>query len=209
MALRTVTSVLWRVASKAEPLRMVISGRCRVASELCSLATNHSALTTAFKSLSTRHFLYALVPALLSPLFTGHSSLIQAQSESASLSGTIVDRRGGLVPDAQVSIVNTDTNVTFDTKTNNAGVYAAPFLKPGHYRILVKKEGFKQSLVFRAESFNIFNHPNAGNIDPCLCDSTFGQSNPRHGGVSTIGASAQLYGTGAPRSFQLMLKLQF
>ena len=67
-----------------------------------------------------------------------------AQAESASISGTIVDRQGGLVADAKVSIVNTDTNVTYDTKTNGAGVYNAPFLKPGHYRMLVAKQGFKQ-----------------------------------------------------------------
>src|ERR1700733_413286 len=67
-----------------------------------------------------------------------------AQAESASISGTIVDRQGGLVVDAHVSIVNTDTSVALDTKTNGAGVYNAPFLKPGHYRIVVTKQGFKQ-----------------------------------------------------------------
>jgi len=67
-----------------------------------------------------------------------------AQSESASLSGTIVDRSGGLIPDAEVTVVNVDTNVTFEAKTNDAGVYSFPFLKPGHYRILVAKQGFKQ-----------------------------------------------------------------
>jgi Carboxypeptidase regulatory-like domain len=72
------------------------------------------------------------------------SGPLHAQSDTASISGTIVDRQGGLVPDAQVSVVNTDTNVTVDTKTNNAGVYDVPALKPGHYRILVSKEGFKQ-----------------------------------------------------------------
>jgi Carboxypeptidase regulatory-like domain/TonB dependent receptor len=67
-----------------------------------------------------------------------------AQSESASLSGTIVDRSGGLIPDAEVTVVNVDTNVTFEAKTNDAGVYSFSFLKPGHYRILVAKQGFKQ-----------------------------------------------------------------
>src|ERR1700733_11986282 len=33
-------------------------------------------------------------------------TLAHAQSESASLSGTIVDQKGGLVPDAQVAVVN-------------------------------------------------------------------------------------------------------
>ena len=71
-------------------------------------------------------------------------NLAFAQGGSASLSGTIVDAKGGLVPDAQVSIVNMDTNVTFEGKTNSAGVYNIPFLQPGRYRILVSKQGFKQ-----------------------------------------------------------------
>jgi hypothetical protein len=72
------------------------------------------------------------------------SGPLSAQSDSASISGTVVDRQGGLVPGAQVSVVSTDTNVTVDAKTNNAGVYNVPALKPGHYRMLVSKEGFKQ-----------------------------------------------------------------
>jgi hypothetical protein len=62
-------------------------------------------------------------------------------------------------------------------------------------------------LIFRVEAFNILNHANAGGIDTCLCDSTFGFSN--NGTQSTIGVPTQIYGTGAARSLQLMLKLQF
>lgn len=68
-------------------------------------------------------------------------------------------------------------------------------------------------LTFRAEAFNIFNHPNAGNIGKFLYSSTtFGVSTK----TPTIGAptppDAQqypLYGTGGARSLQLALKLQF
>ena len=81
---------------------------------------------------------------LLGALTAARSPLLSAQGDAGSISGTIVDAKGGLVPDAQVSITNTDTNATFDTKTNEAGVYNAPFLKPGHYRIVVTKQGFKQ-----------------------------------------------------------------
>jgi hypothetical protein len=95
-----------------------------------------------------RNCLISAIPlfllVLLSPLFTFHSSVLRAQSESASLSGTIVDQKGGLVPDTQVSVVNMDTNVTLDAKTNSAGVYNFPFLAPGRYRILISKQGFKQ-----------------------------------------------------------------
>ena len=60
-------------------------------------------------------------------------------------------------------------------------------------------------LAFRAEAFNIFNHPSFTGIDNFLGDPTFGQAFAGQ----TIGNSNQLYATGAPRSWQFMLKLQF
>src|SRR6266516_2502302 len=84
----------------------------------------------------------SVVILLLSLLALAHSS--RAQTEVASVSGTIVDRSGGLVPSVQVTVINTDTNEKYETKTNNAGVYSVPSVKPGHYRILVTKPGFKQ-----------------------------------------------------------------
>jgi hypothetical protein len=70
--------------------------------------------------------------------------LLAAQTETASVSGTIVDRSGGLVPSVQVIVINTDTSEKYETKTNSAGVYDVPSIKPGHYRILVSKQGFKE-----------------------------------------------------------------
>jgi hypothetical protein len=77
-------------------------------------------------------------------LLFGFGGISHAQSGAASISGTITDRSGALVPEAAVSVVNTDTDSKFETKTNGAGVYQVPFLKPGHYRIVVTKQGFKQ-----------------------------------------------------------------
>jgi hypothetical protein len=123
--------------STAHPTRMGIS----------PLLTRHSPL---FPASLWPHFLphrLSFLVFLFASLAAAHLSLAAAsfaQGDSASISGTIIDRQGGLVPDAKVSIVNTDTNVSLETKTNGAGVYNAPFLKPGHYRIVVTKQGFKQ-----------------------------------------------------------------
>ena len=66
------------------------------------------------------------------------------QSSSANISGTITDTSGALVAGVNITITNEDTNVSSQTKTNKAGIYSLPSLNPGHYRVFVEKEGFKQ-----------------------------------------------------------------
>jgi hypothetical protein len=75
----------------------------------------------------------------------GESSL--AQMETATLSGTVMDQSGAAVPDTQVQATNSDTNITVTTATNKAGIYVLPALKPGRYRVVVTKQGFKQVLL--------------------------------------------------------------
>jgi hypothetical protein len=63
------------------------------------------------------------------------------------------------------------------------------------------------NLLFRVDAFNLFNHPNPGPPDPCLCDgSAFGIIN---GGSAAHGITNALYAFGSPRSLQASLKLQF
>jgi len=70
-------------------------------------------------------------------------------------------------------------------------------------------------VLARVDAFNIFNHPNLGDIQTYLPASNFGQAtatqtlgaNTPTAGLS--GASVPIYATGAPRSLQVSLKLQF
>ena len=66
-----------------------------------------------------------------------------AQSDRGSITGTITDSTGGIVPDAAVTATNTATNVVSRTATNESGVYAIPALLPGTYKVRVEKNGFK------------------------------------------------------------------
>jgi len=68
-------------------------------------------------------------------------------------------------------------------------------------------------LRFRAEFFNIFNHPNFGQPDNNLTDPLFGHSTQMLasflGSGGANGGFSPLYQIGGPRSIQLALKLQF
>jgi hypothetical protein len=63
------------------------------------------------------------------------------------------------------------------------------------------------SLQFRAEAFNLLNHPNFGYVDPALTDATFGQATQMLN--QSLGTVASQYQQGGPRSMQFALKLLF
>jgi Carboxypeptidase regulatory-like domain len=67
--------------------------------------------------------------------------------------------------------------------------------------------GSRVKLQFRAETFNIFNHPNFGIIDTTLSDLTFGQATRMLN--QSLGTVSSLYQQGGPRSGQIALKLLF
>ena len=71
----------------------------------------------------------------------------------------------------------------------------------------------KVGLRFRAEFFNLFNHPNFGPPDDVLTDALFGRSTQTlAGSLGSGGANggfSPIYQIGGPRSIQLALKLVF
>ena len=56
---------------------------------------------------------------------------LNAQSNLATIQGTISDPSGAAIVDAQVSVTNAGTNVTVESRTNSSGIYVVPFLQPG------------------------------------------------------------------------------
>src|SRR5262245_19901774 len=69
------------------------------------------------------------------------TSIARAQFRTA-IEGTVTDPGGGIVTDAQVTLVNVDTGVSQTAKTNSAGFYSFPTLPPGKYKITVSAKGF-------------------------------------------------------------------
>jgi hypothetical protein len=73
-------------------------------------------------------------------------SSLRAQDSGATLSGTVTDASGSVVPGAKVSIKNTGTDVTRDVTTDAAGFYSVPNLLPGRYDVTVSGTGFSTQL---------------------------------------------------------------
>jgi hypothetical protein len=72
---------------------------------------------------------------------------LAAQTTGAgTITGTISDSSGGVIPGAAVSVRNTDTQVDRALATNEAGIFVAQFLQPGPYEITVTKQGFTKTV---------------------------------------------------------------
>jgi hypothetical protein len=65
-----------------------------------------------------------------------------AQAGRGSVSGTVTDPTGAVVPAAQVSLLNPSTGVALHTVTNSAGFYTFLSLNPGTYQVTASHEGF-------------------------------------------------------------------
>ena len=70
-----------------------------------------------------------------------------AQYENGSILGTIRDSSGSPVAGAEVSIVNTETGIGTQTKTNATGDYDIPQLRVGVYTITASATGFSHAVA--------------------------------------------------------------
>ncbi len=59
------------------------------------------------------------------------------------ISGTVKDPTVAVVPSAQITVVETQTGIKTESKTDSAGFYSFPSLPVGHYELEVKASGFR------------------------------------------------------------------
>ncbi|MBI4463423.1 MAG: carboxypeptidase regulatory-like domain-containing protein, partial [Acidobacteria bacterium] len=69
-----------------------------------------------------------------------------AQTTTGTISGTVKDSTGGVLPAAKVVIMNEDTGITRRVVTNTAGYYSAPALALGKYSVTASQEGFRTTV---------------------------------------------------------------
>lgn len=72
------------------------------------------------------------------------SASVSAQVTNVAIHGTVSDPTGAVVPNAQVTAVNTETNFLRSVLTDLSGGYAIQFLPLGPYRLEVAASGFKK-----------------------------------------------------------------
>ncbi len=90
---------------------------------------------------------------MLGKLFVGATVLAtvlsltsSAQEARGSISGRVTDPTGSVIPNATVTVTNTETNATRRLTTNENGYYEANLLDPSTYNVMVEAGGFKKSL---------------------------------------------------------------
>jgi hypothetical protein len=86
-----------------------------------------------------RSLLAVFLVSLLALAVTG----VQAQVTTATLVGTVTDTTGAVIPNAQVTALNVDTNTPHTVQTNGDGAYRVEFLPVGSYKLEVTATGFK------------------------------------------------------------------
>ena len=66
-----------------------------------------------------------------------------AQVQTGSITGIVTDSSGAIVPGAQITVTQQETNVRVTLPSNDSGFYVAQNLRPGHYDVAVSKIGFQ------------------------------------------------------------------
>src|SRR5882762_5807238 len=72
---------------------------------------------------------------------------VAAQFDTATVVGTVKDASGATVPDAKVTLTNTETGVSVVRTTTTDGTYEFATVRPGLYVVTAEKSGFALALV--------------------------------------------------------------
>ena len=72
-------------------------------------------------------------------------ALVLAQSDRGSITGTVSDPTGALIPAAKVVATRADTGAVYQTVTTNTGNYTLPSLPVGVYSLSVEAPGSRNT----------------------------------------------------------------
>lgn len=72
------------------------------------------------------------------------SAIALGQATNGSITGVVTDTSGALVPEAKITITNSDTGFTYAATSTATGNYTVTQLPTGSYELKVEASGFKQ-----------------------------------------------------------------
>ena len=73
--------------------------------------------------------------------------IVQAQTPTGALAGTVTDQTGAVVSGATVVVKNEETGQEFNTTTTGNGTFNVPALNTGTYTVTVTAHGFKKAVA--------------------------------------------------------------
>lgn len=82
-----------------------------------------------------------LVFALAISLFAAPATWAQ---QFATLSGTVSDQSGAVIPGANITLTNPESGETYNSQTGATGTFTIPLIKPGSYELVAESAGFKR-----------------------------------------------------------------
>jgi hypothetical protein len=88
---------------------------------------------------------FILLP-VFAVLLVVFGTAVSAQQPAATLTGTVSDQNGAVIPGAVVKITNKATNLSRTVSSNEEGVYVVSGLPVGEYEVSVSFQGFKTKI---------------------------------------------------------------
>jgi len=116
---------------------------------LLDIATKHEDFSESQRNLVATFFLRAALVCLLF-LFISHDSFltkVRAHGATATLSGTVKDETGAVVPGASVAVISVTQGFQRSAVSNSEGAFVFPLLSPGRYDIKAEHQGFAPAQV--------------------------------------------------------------
>lgn len=140
---------------------------------------------------------------------------LEAQAVNATILGTVTDSSGAVVPNANVTVTETQTNIARTAETNASGNYTFADVTPGVYSVSVEVAGFKKEV---RENINVVVNTSArvdvqlqpGNLSESIvvtAEPPQLQTDRADTGSSISTAATANLPTGTNRNFQGLLNL--
>lgn len=82
--------------------------------------------------------------AFILSLAIGSAAFAQSTAINGTIEGTVTDAQGALLPGVTITVTNIDTGDARVVVTNESGLYRAPLLSLGTYRVSAELQGFKK-----------------------------------------------------------------